>query len=280
MLDRRSFFRWSLVTGLGLHGDAPAGAADKPSSEPPPYSPNEFERIVAMCNSLDVLGRPRSWSLVRDGFHPISPERVIVMSEKGGDGWSSRECHLEDCLREYLSESFELKSWCGLPMGTYHVPTGKLDLIFRLMQEMTDYYRVPHLFPIWAINLAKREALASTGTGQGFGLLHQFQDDGIVQLTNTPVDWWLALFPGGVEWGAWDGKPVFAMIGHIFPSHHRELPGLKLRAWQLTSCVGRRMDTDSWARIAELDRMNAAQTVNLAILLALQAACEPEGERQ
>ncbi len=144
----------------------------------------------------------------------------------------------------------------------------KLDLIFRLMHVLSDYYRVPHLFPAWAIKLAKREALGSTGIGHGFGLLHQFQDDGLLQLMNPPVDWWLVLLPDGGEWDSGDHTPVFGMIGHVFPPHHMALPGLKMRAWELTTrvnwCVGR--EPDAWKRIANLDRMAAAQVVNRAII--------------
>jgi hypothetical protein len=52
------------------------------------------------------------------------------------------------------------------------------------------------------------------------GLLPQFQHDGEVELANAPADWRLVLFPGGIECDAWDGKPVFGMIGHIFPPNH------------------------------------------------------------
>lgn len=240
MLNRRSFLRRSLATGITLPSVA-AGATVSHAC-----SPSEFERLMAMADSLDLLGRPHSWSLVRDGFHPVSPERVIVMTGQGGDGWSSRDHCLEDSLRESLAEPFDLHSWCGSSMGTYHVPTilpaGKLDLTFRLMRVMTDQYRVPHFFPKWATMLAKREALGSTGMGHGFGLLHQFQDDGAVKLTNAPVDWWLVLFPGGIEWDSGDGKPVFGMIGHVFPPDHWNLPSLKLRVWELSSCAARGKD--------------------------------------
>lgn len=259
-MNRRSFLQNAVATGIGLHGVALVSA-----TEEPPSTTNEFERFMAKNDTLDLLGRPRSWSLVRDGFHPISPERVIVMSDHGGDGWWDRDRRQEDSLRATLSEPFKFVSWWGVPMETYRVPENKLDLIFRLMRVMTDHYRVPHLFPKWATMLAKREALGSTGMGHGFGLLHQFQDDGNVQLTNAPVDWWLVLFPGGIEWDACDDKPVFGMIGHVFPPHHWELPGLKLRVWELGSLAGRHL---AWARIARMDRMAAAQVVNRAILWA------------
>ena len=276
MLNRRSFLRRSLVTGITL----PSVAAGATVSHP--CSPSEFERLVAMADSLDLLGRPHSWSLVRDGFHPISPERVIVMADQGGDGWSSRDHCQEDSLRASLDEPLDVRSWCGSLIGSYHVPAllsaGKLNVIFRLMRVMTDHYRVPHLFPKWATMLARREALGSTGIGYGFGLLHQFQDDGEVELANAPVDWWMVLFPGGIEWDAWDGEPVFGMICHVFPPDHWNLPSLKLRVWELSSRAVRAKDTDAWAGIAKMDRATAAQVVNRAALSAL--TCQSGRHRQ
>lgn len=229
ILNRRSFLRWSLGTGLGLHSIAPA----------------------------------RSRSLVSDGLHPISPERVVVLT----DTWEGHDQRLEAFLRASLSKPFDLHSWFGVPMGRHQVAGEKIDPIFRLMREMTDYYGVPHLFPKWATMLAHREALASTGIGHGFGLLHQFQDDGMVQLTNSPVDWWLFLFPQGVRWEAVDDRPVFGMVGQVFPPNHFRLPALKLRTWELSSRVGWQIaKTDGWERIAKLDRLTVAQVVNQAIL--------------
>src|SRR5438552_281791 len=56
----------------------------------------EYERTLAEAECLDVLGRPRSWSLVRQGFHPIPPERVINVTQNGGDGWLGRDQEQED----------------------------------------------------------------------------------------------------------------------------------------------------------------------------------------
>jgi len=277
MLGRRSFLRWPMATGLGLRSVLPAWASDKPSFEPP-YSPNEFERVFASCDTFDVLGRPRFWPLVREGFHPISPERVIVIADMGGDGWSGRDRRQEDRLRASLSEPLDVISWCGSPIGRSHLAAEKLSLIFRLVRAMTDHYQAPHLFPGWATGLAKREALGSTGMGHGFGLLHQFQDDGLVRLTNAPVDWWLVLFPDGAEWESFDDQPVFGMIGHVFPAHHRDVPGLAMRTWELTyrvaGHVANSLDGGSWARIARMDRIAAARAVNRATLLALRSRCQ------
>lgn len=162
-------------------------------------------------------------------------------------------------------EPFSVQSWCGVPLGCHRVPESKLDPIFRLMRTMTDYYGVPHLFPTWATGLARREALGSTAIGQGLALVHQFQDDGFVKPKDGSVDWWLFLFPDGIEWEAMDNEPVFGMIAHVF-SPHLDSPGIKLRAWSLATCVGRNIVRSTggldWARIASMDRPLAAQLVN------------------
>jgi mannitol/fructose-specific phosphotransferase system IIA component len=212
------------------------------------------------------------------------------MTEKGGNGWSNRDRRLEDFLRANLSNPARLHRSCGLHNASAKdgrcavcrytlsvtLPEAKLDLIFRLMHVLTAHYRAPHLFPKWVTMLAKREALGSTGLGHGFGLLHQFQDDGVVQLANASVDWWLVLFPGGIEWGALDDKPVFGMIGHVFSAHHLQLPGLKLRTWALASHLGKEL---GWERVAQLDRRTAANVVNRATSSALQSVCQPGGHR-
>ena len=110
--------------------------------------------------------------------------------------------------------------------------------------------------------MAKREALASTGLWQGFGLLHQFQNVQHVRLDNYPVDWWLFLFPNGIEWDA--DEPVFGMIGHVFPPNAD--PGLKLREYALATQIGWEvMRSDGWRAIAKLDRTAAAGKINLAV---------------
>ena len=172
---------------------------------------DELERALADPRTLDLLGRPASPSSIRQSLHPVSPERVVVMAD-GRPTMVEPEC-------ESLSAA-------------------KLDVISRLMRVVTSYYHAPDLLPRWASGLAWREALGSTGSGNGFGLLHQFQDDGAVELRNAPVDWWLFLFPDGVDWAALDGKPVYGMLGHVFPPGHDQLAGLKLRVYEFTSRVG------------------------------------------
>ena len=216
-------------------------------------STDELERALADPRTLDLLGRPASPTSVRQVRHPVSPERVVVMADEGGDGRQNS----------------------GEPEGE-NLSAAKLDMISRLMRVVTGHYGVPDLFPRWASGLAWRESLGSTGSGNGFGLLHQFQDDGAVQLRNAPMDWWLFLFPDGVDWDALDGKPVHGMIGHVFPPGHDQLNGLKLRVYEFTSRVrvevARGAGHDGWQRISRLDRVAASEEVNRAVARCLSRA--------
>jgi hypothetical protein len=83
--SRRGFFQRCLGAGAVLAAAPPghAGAlgvldhlhraeASAPGLE-------EYERIMGRTGLMDVVGRPRSWSLVSRGFHPFAPERVAVL---------------------------------------------------------------------------------------------------------------------------------------------------------------------------------------------------------
>lgn len=253
MINRRSFLSLAGFSGLSFPSTVLSANNAQPASFPPS---NDFEQALAKAPSLDLLGRPQCWSLVRDCIHPISPERVIVMTHNGGDGY----LRLESSQRETWQKESTL-------------PAEKMNVICRLMQVMTDYSMASTSFSQWVTKLIQREALGTTGIGYGFGLLHQFQDDGYVELHNPPVDWWLILFPEGIEWDALDGEPVYGMLGHVFPASFYPAPGLALRVWELACRVARNlcnsMGKDAWRRIARLDRVASAQVVNRAVVNAL-----------
>jgi hypothetical protein len=150
--------------------------------------------------------------------------------------------------------------------------TDKIAWIARLSRVLADHYRIP--VERWAVGMARRESLGSTGLGYGAGLLHQFQDfhhqSQACRLANAPVDWWLFLFPEGIDWDAFDGPPVFGMIGHVFASLQ---PGLQLPAYVLTTqaaravaWTGQEMDRTAWERLSRLDRISAPRRVNAAVL--------------
>jgi hypothetical protein len=158
----------------------------------------------------------------------------------------------------------------------------KVGWIVRLTTVLADHYRIP--VERWAVGLAKREALASAGLGHGAALLHQFQDfldrpSQDCHIANAPVDWWLFLFPEGIEWNDFDGRPVFGMIGHVFESHEPpQLPVyvLTTQAARAIAWTGQEMDPTAWQRLSRLDRISAACRVNAAVLGCLS---KHEGRR-
>lgn len=184
-------------------------------------------------------------SLLRQNHRPFSPKRVVIMTQARDGGVPSN--NLLHCC-------------AGL-----EVLLEKLELIVRLTQIIAGHYRVP--FEPWAIGLARREALGTAPIGLGCSLVHQFQDATPLRLVNPPADWWLFLFPAGACWESPDGRPVFGMIGHVFPSDHWKMPGLKLRTWALTTRLGWLVGQDEsmgWERISRLDQERAASELNRA----------------
>jgi hypothetical protein len=163
MLDRRCFVAGA--TGIALAGIIDrARAARLPANQLP-----------------DVLGRPRS-PAADLSHHPIAPERVVVLRGDGGDCRPTRKRN--QMLRAALRKPFQVHDIGGRALGASQAPDDKLDCIFQVVEAMADYCESPHLYAGWSTGLARREALGSTGIGRGFALVHQFQDDAAVRLTN------------------------------------------------------------------------------------------------
>ena len=267
--SRRGFFQRCLGAGAVLAAAPPghAGAlgvldhlhraeASAPGLE-------EYERIMGRTGLMDVVGRPRSWSVVSRGFHPFCPERIVVLPSRGGYedrcGLRARR-RIDGKIDELIEESRRLNPGYDPPGGWF--PDSKRESIYRIMDAMTDHYGDRSRFEAWVVGLAWRELLGSTAW-RGCGMAHQFQHDGgEVPVDCPPVDWWLFLFPGGIGWSALDDEPVFAVIGHVARDgeHARSGSGM-LPTWALAERVWNAVDRD-WARVARLGRVEAAWHLN------------------
>src|SRR5262249_33468149 len=193
------------------------------------------------------LGVPRDQASLRRGLHPIAPERVVVLTEQPLSGGQHH-------LAQGLGERFQGQ-----------LSTDKIAWIARLSKVLADHYRIP--VERWAVGMAKREALGSTGLGYGAGLLHEFQElhsQGVTS-ANATVDWWLCRFPEGMDWDEFDGRRVFGMVGHVFASLQPvpRLPAyvLTTQAARAVAWTGQEMDPTAWQRLSRLDRISAAQRV-------------------
>jgi hypothetical protein len=79
--NRRGFFTGTLGLGLGLGTAGRLTLPGRAHADVAPLDPalTEYERILSQTDRLDILGVPRSWSVVRQGFHPFAPERIAVL---------------------------------------------------------------------------------------------------------------------------------------------------------------------------------------------------------
>ena len=68
--SRRGFFTGTLGLGLGLGTAGPLTVPGRAPADVAPYGPalTSYERILSQTDRLDILGVPRSWSVVRQGF--------------------------------------------------------------------------------------------------------------------------------------------------------------------------------------------------------------------
>lgn len=269
-LDRRGFLTTSL--GAGLAGIAPVSSVigaqttkvPGGSYRGPPAT--EYERTIASSRCLRVLGYPTSWSLVQDRFLPLSPDRVAILPTPNGKSTYGPF----DCLRYgdnrvatavgELAEEYD-RDW------KTRVSVGKMSVILRIIYEMTTYYQRTDLFRHWASGLAAREHLGSTGTGDHFGWVHQFQRGRGITPVNGTVDWWLFLVPEGCCFDSCDGKPVNLLIGYVFPSPCS--PRLQLEVYLTAKTVGSL--GQSVVAVSQMDRISAARFVNEHVVRVLKA---------
>jgi hypothetical protein len=252
--NRRGFVRNCFGVGASLVA-LPTGSSQPVGSEAV-QSPDrligmsEYERILSHTNCMHVLGNPRSWSLVSHGLHPFAPERVVVFGQHNyGDRCGSdlrRQIDKRIDVEFRHKEGFDKKSF----------PESKRESIFWMMDAMCGHYGVPY-FEHWVVGLAKREILMSTAWG-GTGMAHQYQRGGQVPVDNPPYDWWLFLFPEGLEWGSLDDQPVFAVIAHI--ARNDKSGGLMLPLWVITE--GMRKTVPDWSLVAHMGRVDACRHLN------------------
>jgi hypothetical protein len=276
--SRREFVRRCLSTGAVLAASTPSHAqitnalnARRPLVTASPDLA-EYERILSQTNWMDVLGRPRSWSVVKQGFHPFSPERIVVTPtgtdclSRYRDGYYGNRCGrwLRRRIDERIEEMIE-DSNRGEPGYDFHdwLPDSKRESIFRIMDAMTDHYEVRSRFEAWAVGLVGRELLGSTAS-RGCGLAHQFQYGGEdkIPVDCPPMDWWLFLFPDGIDWAAWDEKKIYAVIAHVGEGgDYARLSCGMLPTYALTQSVW--WTVDDWSQVARMGPIEAAWHLNL-----------------
>jgi hypothetical protein len=275
MIHRRAFLYLAAGFPVSFAGTAGASSVGEGVREMPPVRPElaEYEKMLAGYPQLELLGIPRSWSLVREGFHPFAPERIVVLTPRGQARYSWLGSPVvKDELRRRVTKR---PGWeQGLTLTEE-----KLDLIVGMIDRLTAYYRVPDYFESWVDKLTLREQLGSSGLGNGWGLAHQFQRPYItdwkkplIPVVNPPVDWWLFLFPAGADFENLDHKAVHVVFAHVFYGAH---PGTQLGVYCLVSQLGRELfdrgdDNKPALELANMDRVSVAHMLNQQIAWCLR----------
>jgi hypothetical protein len=252
--NRRGFVRHCFGAGASLAALPSASSQTLESGKV--QSPNgfvgmsEYERILSHTENMHILGNPRSWSVVSEGIHPFAPERVVVMSQRT----YGYRCGSD--LRRQIDKKIEIEFAHMEGFDKKSFPESKRESIYWMMDAMCGHYAVPYL-EHWVVGLAGREILASTAW-RGSGMAHQYQRGGELPVDNPPYDWWLFLFPEGIEWAAMDDQPVFAVIAHV--ARNNKSCGLMLPLWVLTEAI--RKTVPDWSHVAQTGRVAACRHLN------------------
>jgi hypothetical protein len=223
---------------------------------------------------MDVVGRPRSWSVVSRGFHPFSPGRIVVLRTGSGHSWWGGgygdrcgrparrriDAQIDVEIDETIQRTRRINP--GYEPESSWFPDSKRESIYWIMDVMANRYGDRSRFEPWVVGLAGRELLGVEAF-QGCALAHQFQHKGgAVTVECPPVDWWLFLFPGGIDWSALDDEPIFAVIAHVARDSEYASYGPHMRStWALAERVWCAVDGD-WAWIARMRRVEAARHLN------------------
>jgi hypothetical protein len=281
--DRRNFLRASLGIGAAAGGlcRRAKGALPALQIDRDAYQPDEYERTLATTRHLDRLGRPRSWSVVRQGFLPISPERVLRFEPYGTKNhWICSTVLEPSHIRARLSRDAS--------QSDYHrraaqgdLSDEKLGLITKITGELARFYSVPEYWENWAFGMTMRESIGSTWAWRHLAEPQQWQHHpttGTAKTihTNANVDWWLILTPSGtMDWEPCDGEPTYVMLTHVLSGSYPDparpndylvtlgLVGAGVRSLLATS-------PNALVELSQMNRVSAARLMNQHVISGLR----------
>lgn len=259
MINRRNFLGAGVGLGLGLGRD---GSVDKPIRSCRSEQ-DHYEQTLAKTDRLELVGIPRSWAVVRQGFLPLSPERLMIMrptnSQWLGDPGSPWNCtRVDHVVRDRIAESIsrEERNW------TATVTPEKLSLIVRMTRYMTDHYRMPACLEPWAESFTRRELLGPSDIPYCTAIPDWSQTAG-ARTENGTLDWWVFLFPDGLNSWSIFGFPVHIVAMPIFSRPTREMAGIRM------DVLATMQNTFRWAthhhgpaQLSRMDRITTCRTIN------------------
>ena len=284
-LNRRNFLQAGMGIGIGAaagglshRGQAAEGAAPIHNAG---STLSEYERILATTNRFNSLGHPRSWSVIRQRFLPISPERVLRFEPYHGPGnrWTCSPVLQPDHIRARLCRDASQSDYHSRA-AEGHLSDEKLGLIIRTTGELARFYSVPEYWEDWAFGMTMRESLGTTCAWRHLAMPHQWQHHlatgatKTIHTANATVDWWLILIPSGtMDWGPFDGEPTHVMFMHVFSRSYPAMPAADLMASELVGRAVRNLlvaSPNGLLELSQMDRVSAARRVNQHVVLGLR----------
>lgn len=186
-------------------------AAKLVTEELPPSWTREYEQRLTATNDFDWLGIPKSWPCVRQGFHPFSPERTLVLNPTKVNRHPMVP-NLVERIGRHLTQSKVQYDQTNLAHISYCAAI------------LTANYGIPNQAEPWCRNFAS----GFCGFFVRKNLNHLFMQNSnwqgreeSVSITNDLVDWWLFLIPDGLEaYCGGDKKRLHVLITPVY--HQRD----------------------------------------------------------
>ena len=262
MISRRSFLGTAAGLSLGIGNDGPGNGPSCSSRS----DQDQYEQTLAETDLLELVGVPRNWDAVRQGFLPLSPDRVVIV-KPNESRWHNDPGHQWGCsyadrvVRDRIADRIAKEEGHWTPAK---LTPEKLSLIVRMTRHVVDYYGVPSCLETWAYRITIRERLLTSGGMPCYaGILDWWQDPGVLT-RNAHVDWWMFLFPKGLPcWESLDPNPVHILAWPVFARASNQVIRHRLDVVSLMELTCRRLWKNSKAiAVSQADRVRACRVVN------------------
>ena len=257
LIERRDFLRTAIGAVSGMAMPSLCHAATTMAKEIHPPWTSEYERGLTATSDFDWLGIPKSWSCVRQGFHPFSPERTLVLN--------STKVNRHPMVPDLVERTGR-----HLNREKYRYDQTTLAHISYWAAFLTESYGIPSQAERWC----KQFAGSFCGFYGHMNWHHLFIQhsnwqgrDESVSTTNDLVDWWLFLIPDGLEVYSLYDKRLHVLIAPVY-SHHTYVTELfqiycpMAYAVGYTDCLADVAEQEDHLSLSRMDQRSACHFLN------------------
>ena len=260
LIERREILQTTIgaVSTLAMPNFCQSSA--KAMADPRPEWTATFEQTLMASDGRELLGIHKSWQCVRQGLHPFSPERTLILPRQAHDGR-----HVE------IAQQF------AKGCGEAGIPNDAETFlhIFQAASVLTQVYDVRERAEEWARRLLFWLFYFYSSVAQDHQWIAPCGWQGFhepVETTNGIVDWWLILIPHGVKVQSIDGTRLHSLITPVYTEVGK--PRLPCEFWDFmaraiglppTVSGGSQSIDTTWLDISRMDRKSACISINQRI---------------